>query len=49
MSAFWRPHFHCDEGFAWALAGHLCVSIGARGLLRAPEGAHESVSVYAVL
>ena len=49
MSAFWRPGFHCDEGFAWALAGHVCVSIGARGLLRAPESEHGKAVVYAVL
>lgn len=49
MSAFWRPGFHCDEGFAWALAGHVCVSIGARGLLRAPESEHGRAVVYALL
>jgi len=40
LSALWRAHFHCDEGFAWALASHVVVSIGARGLFRAelPEG-----------
>ncbi len=43
LSALWRDHFHCDEGFAWALAGHVVVSVGARGLYRAevpgtPEG-----------
>lgn len=40
QAAFWRPHFHCDEGFAWALAGHVVVSLGGRGLFRAqPPGA----------
>ncbi|MFT3707806.1 MAG: hypothetical protein QM817_09110 [Archangium sp.] len=40
MAAFWRAHFHCDESFAWALAGHVAVSLGARGLFRAqPPGA----------
>ena len=34
MSAFWRESFACDEGFAWALCSHLCVSLGARGLVR---------------
>ncbi len=34
LAAFWRPHFHCDEGFSWALAGHVAVSLGARGLFR---------------
>jgi hypothetical protein len=40
MAALWRAHFHCDEGFAWALASHVVVSIGARGLFRAelPDG-----------
>lgn len=49
MAAFWRPHFHCDEGFAWALAGHVAVSIAARGLFRAhpPEG--EGALFFAVL
>jgi acyl transferase domain-containing protein len=48
-AAFWRPHFHCDEGFAWALAGHVAVSIAARGLFRAhpPEG--EGALFFAVL
>lgn len=49
LSAFWRPSFHCDEGFAWALASHLCVSIGARGLLRAPDEASQDAVIYAVL
>jgi hypothetical protein len=35
LSAFWRPGFHCDEGFAWAVAGSAVVSTGARGLFRA--------------
>jgi hypothetical protein len=34
LAAFWRPVFHCDEGFAWALASSVAVSIGARGLFR---------------
>ncbi len=40
LSALWRPHFHCDEGFAWSLASHVVVSIGARGLYRGelPDG-----------
>lgn len=40
LAALWRAHFHCDEGFAWALASHVVISIGARGLFRAelPEG-----------
>ncbi len=44
MAAFWRPHFHCDEGFAWALAGNIAVSIGARGLFRAvPPGTSDAL------
>ncbi|MFZ5444068.1 MAG: DUF6882 domain-containing protein [Myxococcota bacterium] len=49
LAAFWRAHFHCDEGFAWALAGHVAVSIAARGIFRAhpPEG--EGALFFAVL
>jgi hypothetical protein len=35
LSAFWRPGFLCDEGFAWAVAGSAVVSTAARGLFRA--------------
>lgn len=35
LSAFWRPGFLCDEGFAWAVAGSAVVSTAARGLVRA--------------
>ncbi len=35
LSALWRPHLHCDEGFAWALCGHAAVALGARGIFRA--------------
>jgi len=40
LSALWRPSFHCDEGFAWAIAGSIVVSLGARGVYRAelPDG-----------
>jgi hypothetical protein len=40
LSALWRPSFHCDEGFAWAVAGSVVVGIGARGLFRGelPDG-----------
>jgi hypothetical protein len=34
LSAMWRPEFHCDEGFAWAIAGSVVVSLGARGIFR---------------
>jgi hypothetical protein len=48
MSAFWRPGFHCDEGFAWAVAGSAVVSTGARGLFRA-EVADRSGAVFFAL
>lgn len=49
MAAFWRANFHCDEGFAWALAGNVAVSIGARGLFRAwPPGA-DGALFFAIL
>jgi hypothetical protein len=35
LSALWRPSYHCDEGFAWAVCGSVAVSLGARGLYRA--------------
>ncbi len=49
MAAFWRPHFHCDEGFAWALAGNVAVSIGARGLFRAQPRESEGALFFALL
>ena len=48
LAAFWRAHFHCDEGFAWALAGHIAVSIGARGLFRAQPPDAEGALFFAV-
>jgi hypothetical protein len=40
LSALWRPSYHCDEGFAWTVAGSVAVSVGARGLFRGllPDG-----------
>ncbi len=49
LAAFWRPHFHCDEGFSWALAGHIAVSIGARGLFRAQPPDAEGALFFALL
>ena len=49
LSAFWRDHFHCDEGFAWALAAHVAVSIGARGLFRGEESGQPVILLYAVM
>jgi hypothetical protein len=49
MAAFWRDHFHCDEGFAWALAGHVAVSLGARGLFRAQPPGADGALFFAIL
>ncbi|MFO0597763.1 MAG: hypothetical protein U0228_20845 [Myxococcaceae bacterium] len=49
LAALWRGHFHCDEGFAWALAGHVAVSIGARGLFRAQPPGAEGALFFAIL
>ncbi len=49
LAALWRPHFHCDEGFAWALGGHVAVSIGARGLFRAQPPEAEGALFFALL
>lgn len=49
LAAFWRPHFHCDEGFSWALAGHVAVSLGARGLFRAQPAPGEGALFFALL
>lgn len=49
LAAFWRPNFHCDEGFSWALAGHVAVSIGARGLFRAQPPGSEGALFFALL
>lgn len=49
LAALWRPHFHCDEGFAWALGGHVAVSLGARGLFRAQPPGAEGALFFALL
>jgi hypothetical protein len=49
LAALWRPHFHCDEGFAWVLAGHVAVSLGARGLFRAVPPGADAALFFAVL
>lgn len=49
LAALWRPHFHCDEGFAWALSGHVAVSVGARGLFRAVPPESEGALFFAIL
>jgi hypothetical protein len=48
LSAFWRPGFHCDEGFAWVLAGSAVVSTGARGLFRAPVEGYDAAIFFAL-
>ena len=47
LSVLWRSHLHCDEGFAWALAGHCAVALGARGLFRAEQ--HGSLALHALM
>jgi hypothetical protein len=49
MSALWRAQFHCDEAFVWAIAGHIAVSIGARGLFRAELEGQGVVMVLALM
>ena len=49
LAAFWRPLFHCDEGFAWALSGHVAVSLGARGLFRAQPPEADGALFFAIL
>ena len=49
LSALWRAHFHCDEGFAWALASSIAVSVGARGLVRVEEPGQPVILIYAVM
>jgi hypothetical protein len=49
LSALWRPSYHCDEGFAWTVAGSVAVSLGARGIFRGqlPDGS--GAALFAVL
>lgn len=49
LSALWRDQFQCDEGFAWALAGHVAVAMGARGLFRAEVEEREETLVFALM
>lgn len=49
LSALWRPEFHCDEGFAWAIAGSIVVSLGARGVFRAELPDHAGAIFFAVM
>lgn len=49
LSALWRPNYHCDEGFAWTVAGSVAVSAAARGLFRGtlPDGS--GAALFAVM
>ena len=49
LSALWRDHFHCDEGFAWALAAHVTVAVSGRGLIRVERPGHPVIVLYAVM
>ncbi len=48
LAALWRPAVHVEEGLAWALAGSVCMALGARGLLRVPHAQGGGVSFVAV-
>ncbi len=48
LAAFWRDGFHCDEAFAFALAGHVTVSLGASGLFRAEVPDAKEVLLFAL-
>jgi hypothetical protein len=49
LSALWRAQFHCDEAFIWGVAGHLAVSIGARGIFRAELKSQQGVMLLALM
>ena len=49
LSALWRDHFHCDEGFAWALASHATVAVGGRGLIRVEQPGLPVIVLYALM
>lgn len=49
LSALWRSQFHCDEGFAWTLAGSIVISLGGRGLFRAELPESEGVVFFALM
>jgi hypothetical protein len=48
LSALYRPHYQCDQGFSFTVCGSVCVSLGARGLVRMPV-ADKSASVFFAL
>ena len=49
LSALWRPSYHCDEGFAWTVAGSVAVSAGARGLYRGALADGSGAAFFAVM
>lgn len=49
LSALWRPELHCDEGFAWALAGATVIGLGARGVFRAELPGEGGVILFALM
>lgn len=49
LSALWRPSYHCDEGFAWTVAGSVAVSVGSRGLFRGPLPDGSGAAFFAVM
>lgn len=49
LSALWRAGFAADEGFVWAVCGHVCVALGARGAYRVENARHEPIKLCAVL
>lgn len=48
LSALWRPHYFCDEGFAWAVAAHVAVAAGASPLIRWSRPGDSQVTIVAV-
>ena len=49
LSALWRPSYHCDEGFAWTVAGSVAVSVGSRGLFRGPLPDGTGAAFFAIM
>jgi hypothetical protein len=49
MSALWRAQYHCDEAFIWGVAGHIAVSVGARGIFRAELKGQKGVMLLALM
>lgn len=47
LAALWRPHFYQDEACVWAVASHVAVGIGARGLFRAEPPGENGALLFA--